>query len=133
MSVSAVTGSERDLCPETDVVLGVVRMAVNEQSPTPMPTLYPGSKTTDPRPYVSLDAMWGAFSGLSHNMTPATNGETQFYLLVSSTGARSSAPSGRRPADHGRGQGRVPSQSLSWQTGSSYHPTVVPINDSSEP
>ena len=34
-------------------------------------------------------------------------------LPVSSTGARSSTPSGPRPADHGRGQGRVPSQSLS--------------------
>ena len=38
-------------------------------------------------------------------------------LLVSSTGARSSPTSGPRPADHLRGQGRVPSQSLSWQTG----------------
>ena len=59
--VSAVTGSERVLFPGTDVVLEVVRMAVNEQFPTLMPTLYPGSKATDPRPYASLDAMWKAF------------------------------------------------------------------------
>ena len=42
-------------------------------------------------------------------------------------------PSGPRPADHGRGQGRVPPQSLSWQTGSSHNPIVMPINDSSDP
>ena len=56
--VSAVTGSERVLSPETDVVLEVVRMSVNQQFPTIMSTLYPGSKATDPRPYASLDAMW---------------------------------------------------------------------------
>ena len=43
--------------------------------------------------------------------------------------ARSSAPSGPRPAGHGRGQGRVPSQTPSWQTGSSLHPIVMSIND----
>ena len=37
------------------------------------------------------------------------------------------------PADHGRGQGRVPSQSLLWQTGSSHHPTAMPIDDLSHP
>ena len=46
--VSAVMGSERVLSPGTDVVLEVVRMAVNEQFPTLMPTLYPGPKATDP-------------------------------------------------------------------------------------
>ena len=56
-----------------------------------------------------------------------------FSLAVSSTGARSPAPSGPRPADHGRGQGRMPSQSLSWQTGSRHDPTVMPIDDSSDP
>ena len=65
--VSAVTGSERVMSPVTDVVLDVVRMAVNEQFPTLMPTLYPGSKATDSRPYASLDAMWKAFSYLAHN------------------------------------------------------------------
>ena len=57
MLVSAVTGGERVLSPGTDVVLEVVRMAVNEQFRTLMPTLHPGSKATDPRPYISLDAM----------------------------------------------------------------------------
>ena len=56
-----------------------------------------------------------------------------FSLPVSSTGARSYAPSGPRAADHGHCQDRVPSQSLSWQTGSSHHSTVMPIDDSSDP
>ena len=51
--VSAVTGSERVLSPETDVILEVVRMAVNEQFSTLMPTLYPGSKDSESRPYAS--------------------------------------------------------------------------------
>ena len=113
MLVSTAAGSERLLSPGTDVVLEVVRVAVNEQFPTLMPALYPGSTATGPRPYASLDALWRAFSDSAHNKTPAVDGGTYFYLPVSSTGARSFAPSGPRPADHGRGQGRVPSQSLS--------------------
>ena len=131
--VSTVAGSERVLSPGTDVVLEVARMAVNEQFPILMPTLYPDSKAKDPRPYVSLDAMWRAFSDLDHKKIPAVNGEKHFSLPVFSKGARSSAPSGPRPAGHGRGQGRVPSQSLSWQTRSSHNPIVMPINDSSDP
>ena len=38
--VAAVTGSERVLAPGVDVVLEVVRMSVNEQFPTLMPTWY---------------------------------------------------------------------------------------------
>ena len=49
--VSAVTGSERVLAYGVDVVSEVVRMAVNEQSPTLMPTSCPGSMTADPKPY----------------------------------------------------------------------------------
>ena len=108
--VSTVTGSDRALSPGKDVVLEVVRMAVKEQLPTLMPTLYPGSKATDPRSYTSLDAMWRAFSNLEHSKTPAVIGEKHCFLPISSTGARSSAPLGPRPAGHGRGQGRVPSQ-----------------------
>ena len=67
--VWAVTGSERTLAPGVDVVLDVVRMAVNEQFPTLMPTLYPGSMVTDPKPYASLDKMWKAFGDLSNNKT----------------------------------------------------------------
>ena len=131
--VSTATGSECVLSPGTDVVLEVVRMAVNEQFPTLMPTLYPGSKATDPWSYASLDAMRRVFGDSAHKKTPAVNGEKYFSLPVSSTGARPSATSGPRPADHGRGHGRVPSQSLSWQMGSSHHPTVMPIDDSSDP
>ena len=58
-----------------------------------MPTMYNCSKATDPRPYVSLDAMWTTFSDLAHNKTPVVNGEN-FFLCISSTGARSFAPSG---------------------------------------
>ena len=78
--MSAVTGSERTLAPGIDVVLEVVRMAVNEQFPSLMPTLYPGSMTTCPKPYASLDEMWKAFSDLFNNTTPAINGEKFFSL-----------------------------------------------------
>ena len=77
--------------------------------------------------------MWRTLSDYAHNKTPAVNGETFFFLPASSTGVRSSAPSGPRPVDHERGQGRVPSQSLSWQTEPSHHSTVMPIDDSSDP
>ena len=112
MLVSAVTGGERTLAPGVDVVLEVVRMAVNEQFPSLMPTLYPGSMATGPKPYASLDEMWKAFSDLYNNKTPAINGEKTKYLPVSSSGVRSSASSGPRPTGHGRGQGRVPSQTF---------------------
>ena len=57
-------------------------MAVNGQFLTLMPTLNPGSKATDPRPYALLGAMWKAFSDLAHNKTPAVNGEKHFSLPV---------------------------------------------------
>ena len=50
-------------------------MAVNEQFPSLMPTLYPGSMATDPKPYASLDKMWKALGDLSNNKTPAVHGE----------------------------------------------------------
>ena len=90
--VWAITGSERTLAPGVDVVLEVVRMAVNEQFPTLMPTVYPGSMATDPKPYASLDKMWKAFNDLARNKTSAVNGGKIFSLPVSSSGARSSAP-----------------------------------------
>ena len=52
--VSAVTGSERTLAPGVDVVLEVMRMAVDEQFPSLMPTLYPGSMATYPVSYTHL-------------------------------------------------------------------------------
>ena len=131
--VSAVTGSERTLAPGVDVVLEVVRMAVNEQFPSLMLTLYPGSMATGPKPYASLDEMWKAFGDLSNNKTPAINGEKKKTLPFSSSGVRSSAPSGPRPAVHGRGQGRVPSQTPSWQMGSSNNPIVMSAIASADP
>ena len=89
-------------------------MAVNDQFPTLMSTLYSGSKATDPRLFASLDAMWRAFVDLAFNKTPTVNGGKHFSLPVYSTGARSSAQSTPLPAGHGLGQGRVPSQLPSW-------------------
>ena len=126
--VPAVTGSEGTLAPGVDVVLEVVRMTVNEQFPTLTPTLHPGSMATDPKMYASLDKVWKAFSDLAHNVTPAVNGEKTFSRPVFWSGAWSSAPSGPRPAGHGRSQVRVPSQTPSWQTGSSHNP-FMSIND----
>ena len=123
--VAAVAGSERVLFSMTGVVLEVFRRAVKEQFPTLMPTLHPDSKSTDPRLFDSLHSQWRRLSELAHNRTPAVNGEKYSSLPDFSTRARSSAPSGLRPADHGSRQGRVPSQSISWQTGSNHHLTVM--------
>ena len=79
--VSAVTGSDRTLAPGVEVVFEVVRMAVDEQFPPLMPTSYPGSMATDPKPYTSLDKMWKAFGDLPKNKTPVVNGETIFPCL----------------------------------------------------
>ena len=81
MLVSAVTGSERTLAPGVDVVLEVVRMAVNEQFPSLMTTLYPVLMATDPKLYASLDKMWKSFADLSKNETPAVNGENKVPCL----------------------------------------------------
>ena len=54
-------------------------MAVNEQFPSLMPTLYPGSMATGPKPYDSLDKMWKAFADLSSTKTPAVNGEKSLF------------------------------------------------------
>ena len=53
---------------------------MNEQFPALMPTLYPGSMATDPKPYMSLDKIWKAFGDLANNRTPAVNGAKHFYL-----------------------------------------------------
>ena len=92
--VSAVTRSERTLAPGVKVVLEVVRMAANEQFPSMMPAFYPGSMATDPTSYASMDNMWTAFGDLPNNRTPGVNGYCFFSLPVSSSGVRSSAPSG---------------------------------------
>ena len=86
-------------------------MAVNEQFPSLMPTLYPGSMATDPKPYASLDKMWKAFGDLPNNKTPAVHGEILFSLPVSSSGVRSSPTASPddalRPRRHGGGLHKV--------------------------
>ena len=98
-----------------------------------MPTLYPGSMATGPKPYASLDEMWTAFGDLSNNKTPSINGEKKMSLPVSSSEVRSSVPPGPRPAGHWRGQGRVPSQTPSWKMGSSNNPTFMSVIDPADP
>ena len=90
------------------MVLEVVRMAVNEQFPSLMPTVYPGSKVTDPKPYASLDKMWKAFGDFANNKTHALNGDNFFFhacLFVGSAVIRTvGAPAGRswtRPGPSG--------------------------------
>ena len=125
------TGSERVLSPGTNVVLEVVRVTANEQVPALLPALYPGSKATDPRPYASLNAKWRAFSDKQDTCRQRRN---IVFLSLFLRLERGHPPlSGPRPADNGRGTGRVPPQSLSWQTGSSHHSTVTPIVGSSDP
>ena len=51
-----------------------------------------------------------------------TNGANHFSLPDSLSGARSFAPSRPRPTGNGRGQGRTPSQSPAWRTGSRNNP-----------
>ena len=53
---------------------------MNEQFPSLMPTLYPSSMATGPKPYASLDEMWKAFGDLSNNKTPAINGDIFFFF-----------------------------------------------------
>ena len=77
--------------------------------------------------------MWKAFSDSAKHKTPALNGDISCSLPVCSSGARASAPSGPRLAGHGRSQGRVLSQTPSWQTGSSYNPIVMSVNDPTDP
>ena len=70
---------------------------------------------------------------LSKDKTPAINGKNIFSLPVSSSGVPSSAPSGPRPAGHGHGQGRVSSQTPSWQMGSSNNPIDMSVIDPADP
>ena len=77
--MSGATGTERGLAPGVEVVLEVVRMAVNEQYLGLMPTLYPEVFATVSRPFVTLDAVWLACQTLANNKTPAINVENCFY------------------------------------------------------
>ena len=48
-------------------------MAVNEQYPSLMSTLYPGVMATRPKPFTTLDAMWLTCQSLASNKTFAIN------------------------------------------------------------
>ena len=78
----------------------------------------------------TLDAMWLAFQSLTNNKIPAFTGAHHFALPASSSGVRSSAPSGPRSAGNRRDQGRTPSQSPAWHTGSRNNPVVMNVNKS---
>ena len=98
MVASVTIGAEHVSAPGAEIVLEVVRMAFNEQYPSLMSTPYPGVMATEPRPFGTLDAMWFAFQSLANNKTPSINGDLFCSLPASSSGARSSAPPGARPA-----------------------------------
>ena len=97
-------------------------MAVNEQFPTLMPKLYPGSKAMDPKPYASFDAMWKAFNDLAHNKTSAANVKELFCPACFVERSAVVRPVRAPAAGYGHGPGRVPSQSPSRQAGSSHNP-----------
>ena len=61
--VSAATGTERVLAPGIDISFEVVRMAVNEQYPRLMPTLYPGGHGHGPEAFRGLGCHSDDFSG----------------------------------------------------------------------
>ena len=131
--VSTPTGSERVLSPGTDVVLEMVRVAANEQFLALLPalTLVRRQRTRGHTPRWML---WGGLFVPKRlvRQLPST-AKHFFFFPCFFGGTRSSAPSGPRPVNDGRDQGRLPSQLLSWQTGSSHHPTVIPIDNSSNP
>ena len=87
---------------------------------------------TDPKPYASLDKVWKAFGDLANNKTPAVNGEKTISACFF-VGSAVIRPVGPRPAGHGRGRGRVPSQTPSWQTGSSLNLIVMSVDDPTDP
>lgn len=80
--VSAATGTELGLAPGVEVVLKVVRMAVNEQNPSVIPTLYRGILATEPRPIGTLDVIWLSFQNLANDKAPAISGENKCPCLL---------------------------------------------------
>ena len=103
--VSAGTCAELVLALGAEIVLEVVRMAVNEQYSSLMPTLCPGVTATEMRAFGTLDAMWLAFQTLANNKTQAINGEICFIcLLLSRVRGR---PSPRPPGPLAIGVARV--------------------------
>ena len=80
--VSTATGTERVQAPGAESFLEVVRMAVNEQYPSLMPTLYSGVMATEARHFGALDAMRLAFQALANTKASAINGEKQIPSLL---------------------------------------------------
>ena len=83
--VSAATRTARLLAPVAEILLEVVRMAVNEKYPSLMPTLHPGGMAAKPRPFGTLDDIWLAFQTFTNKKTPAINGKNIIYTRGSST------------------------------------------------
>ena len=79
--VSAATGAARVLAPGVEAVLEMVRMAVNEQYPRLMPTLYPGVAATVSRPLGTFDAMWVAYETLAKNRRLPSTAKLTFLCL----------------------------------------------------
>ena len=122
--VSAVTESGRTLSPGVDAVLEVVRMAVYEQFSTLTPTTR--SRTPHRVRCGRPSAIWQIMGHL-----PST--AIVFFRCLFLRRERGHPPH-RAPARRPwAGQGRVPSQTPSWQTGSSHNPIVMSINDPTDP
>ena len=111
------------------MVLEVVRIAVNDQYPRLMSTLYPRVMTTDPRPFGTLNVMCLAFQSLVKNKTPAINGDFVFFPCFF-VGRAFIRPFGAPAAGNGRGQCRTPSRSPASQTRSQNTPIVMNANKS---
>ena len=115
--VASVSGSERTLAPSTSMILEIVRSSVMKQYPMLSPLLYPGALATAVTPFVSVSAMWEAFSPLSTNQTPALAGDDYFSL----------------PSTQGSSQPRRTNRSTSFSnqrgSGSQHDPIVMPVAD----
>ena len=66
MIASAATGTELGSAPGVELVLEVVRMAVNVLYSRLMPTLNSRVLATEPRSFGTVDAIWFAFQNLTN-------------------------------------------------------------------
>ena len=101
-------------------------MAVKDQYPSLMSTLYPGVMATEPRLFGTLDAMWLAFQALANDKTPVINDDFVFPCLLCRRACGHPLRRGPVPRD----QGQTPSQSPAWQTGSRNNPVVMNVSKS---
>ena len=63
------------LAPSATMAIELVRIRKAQQYPTLMPALFSGDLATREKPYASLASMWTAFSDLTHNTSPAIDGD----------------------------------------------------------